>query len=85
MCKCFGRVGENREGMEAMRLSVSLREGSDGSRIAAHVDLLISIHAPVPRGISPCMNCSVPNMPAKKTTLNYSKLLKISVKSHRFY
>ena len=24
-------------------------------------------------------------MPAKKTTLNYSKLLKISVKSHRFY
>lgn len=45
----------------------------------------ISIHAPVPRGISPCMNCSVPNMPAKKTTLNYSKLLKISVKSHRFY
>ena len=29
MCKCFGRVGENREGMEAMRLSVSLREGSD--------------------------------------------------------
>ena len=46
MCKCFGRVGGNREGMEAMRLSVSLREGSDGSRIAAHVDLLISIHAP---------------------------------------
>ncbi len=31
------------------------------------------------------MNCSVPNMPAKKTTLNYSKLLKMSVKSHRFY
>lgn len=36
MCKCFGRVGENREGMEtmldgreAMRLSVSLHEGSD--------------------------------------------------------
>ena len=25
MCKCFGRVGENREGMEAMRLSVSLK------------------------------------------------------------
>ena len=24
-------------------------------------------------------------MPAKKTALNYSKLLKISVKSHRFY
>lgn len=100
-------LGKDREGMEAMRLSVSLREGSDGSRIAAHVDLLISIHAPtkgatqenrrgnppaaisihapVPRGISPCMNCSVPNMPAKKTTLNYSKLLKISDKSHRFY
>ena len=47
--------------------------------------LQISIHALVPRGISLCMNCSVPNMPAKKTTLNYSKLLKISVKSHRFY
>ena len=47
--------------------------------------LKISIHAPAPRGISPCMNCSVSNMPAKKTTLNYSKLLKISVKSHRFY
>ena len=24
-------------------------------------------------------------MPAKKTTVNYSKLLKISVKSYRFY
>lgn len=47
--------------------------------------LKISIHDPAPRGISPCMNCSVSNMPAKKTTLNYSKLLKISVKSHRFY
>ena len=34
------------DGREAMRLSVSLREGSDGSRIAAHVDLLVSIHAP---------------------------------------
>lgn len=45
MCKCFGRVGENREGMEAMRLSVSLkavvyfdyfnprsREGSDSRK-----------------------------------------------------
>lgn len=25
MCKCFGRVGENREGMEVMRLFVSLK------------------------------------------------------------
>ena len=56
------------------------------SMLTALVAMLkISIHAPVPRGISPCMNCSVPNMPAKKTALNYSKLLKISVKSHRFY
>lgn len=47
--------------------------------------LKISIHAPAPCGISLCMNCSVPNMPAKKTALNYSKLLKISVKSYRFY
>lgn len=73
------------DGREAMRLSVSLREGSDLKRSLADKGVPISIHAPVPRGISPCMNCSVPNMPAKKTTLNYSKLLKRSVKSHRFY
>lgn len=69
-----------------VRLSVSLpRRERPLPRILLPGLTLISIHAPVPRGISPCMNCSVPNMPAKKTTLNYSKLLKISVKSHRFY
>jgi len=94
MCKYFGRGGEKivkgwrlamLDGREAMRLSVSLREGSDLKRSLADKGVPISIHAPAPRGISPCMNCSVSNMPAKKTTVNYSKLLKISVKSHRFY
>lgn len=71
MCKCFGRVGENREGMEAMRLSVLLREGSDGSRIAAHVDLLISIHAPA-KGATAKITKTIPNDFCKINNYNNS-------------
>lgn len=86
--------GEDCEGMEIGRcwtgdggaaICVAPAKGATEATCETEGKLLISIHAPAPRGISPCMNCSVSNMPAKKTTLNYSKLLKISVKSYRFY
>ena len=41
MCKCFGRVGENREGMEAMRLQqVNFNPRSGAARHIALHELL---------------------------------------------
>lgn len=87
---CVAPRRERRYGQHTTILDVAISiyapaKGATQENRRGNPPAAISIHAPVPRGISPCMNCSVPNMPAKKTTLNYSKLLKISVKSHRFY
>lgn len=66
MCKCFGRVGENREGMEALRLSVSLREGSDDGKVLSS-QLPEIFQSTLPRREQ---RCSMRNICCKSTHFN---------------
>lgn len=73
------------DGRMGMQLSASLREGSDqGNHWRGLQQVIFNPRSGAARHIA-LHELLGTQYAAKKTAVNYSKLLKISVKSHRFY